>query len=190
MSMSLPNLKENIEKVLSGTPEEKKTLEMSYFYMATTPQILKDHNLTGDYFSVRYGVIARHKGKNANHNLSVQNWVDICDEITRPFAIVKHKGGCRMFVNVKVNNNFAAIGIDVKKVERNIEVNSVSTVFGHEGKVKNSEFIYVKKGLAPEQLALLDGLNYRQYLAAHEEGGTDGDGTPPPPPTEGGSARA
>ncbi|MDR2467860.1 MAG: hypothetical protein LBD22_02740, partial [Spirochaetaceae bacterium] len=105
--MGLPNLKDSVVKILHGTPEEKAKLPRSYFYMATTPQALKEHGLTGDFFSVRYGVITRHKGKDANHNLSAQNWIDICDEITRPFAIVKHKDGYRMFVDVKVNNNLA-----------------------------------------------------------------------------------
>ncbi|MDR2468414.1 MAG: hypothetical protein LBD22_05585, partial [Spirochaetaceae bacterium] len=88
------------------------------------------------------------------------------------------------FVDVKVNNNLAAVGVDVKKVEKNLEVNAISTAFGHERSANNSEFVYVKKSLTPEQLALLDGLNFRQYLDTHGGGGDSKTGreNPPAPP--------
>ena len=176
--MDLPNLKDNIQKILNGTAEEKKAFEMTFCFLAKTPMTLKDCGLTGDYFSVRYGIIARHKGKDANHSLSAKNWIDLCEEITRPFAVVRYGSGYRMFVNVKVNNNLVAVGVAVKKIKRDLEVNAVTTTFGYEGSVQNADFVYVAESLTPEQLALLNGLNFRQYLAARGGGGGRGDEVP------------
>ncbi len=55
---AIPPLKDNIHTILHGSPEAKSKLEGQFFHIADTPQFLKDKGLTGDYFSVKYGVIA------------------------------------------------------------------------------------------------------------------------------------
>jgi hypothetical protein len=118
-------------------------------------------------FTVRYGVISRHFGKDVNHNISVDQWKQLCGEITRPFAIAKYKDGFRLFINLKINNNWTAVGVNVKNPARDLEINAVSTVFGYkEHGGGNETFVYVSPEITPGQTALLDRLNSCQYPSA------------------------
>jgi len=155
----MENLKDNIHAILHGTKEEKARLEGHFFCLADTPAFMKKIGLTGDYFEVRYGVIVRHAKKDAAHNLTEQNWLDILNEITKPFAIAKHGEGYRLFVDTKINGKHIAIGIDVKLIGKELEVNSISTAFGYEGNVNNENILYRSKNITLEQAGLLDGLN-------------------------------
>jgi hypothetical protein len=84
------SLKENIHVILGGTGPEKERLHGAHFYLANTPQFMKRLGLTGEFFSIGYSVIARHNGKDADHNLTEKNWLDLLDlteKIKEPFAI-------------------------------------------------------------------------------------------------------
>jgi hypothetical protein len=156
------NLWDSINQILYGTSEELEKLEGKFFYLADTPQFMKNLGLSGNYFSIRYGVIARHSGKDTNHNLSEENWQDICEKIVVPFAIAKYSEGFRLFLDVKVNNRWAVIGIGVKNIGRNLEVNAITTAFGYDihpaSRIKQN-YIYISPKITPEQRGLLDGHN-------------------------------
>jgi hypothetical protein len=156
------NLRNHIHQILYGTSEEKEKLEGKFFYLADTPQHIKDLGLSGSYFSIRYGVIARHSGKDTNHNLSEENWQDICDKIVSPFAISKYVRGFRLFLDTKVNNRWTVTGIDVKNIGKNLEINAITTAFGYDthpvSRIKQN-YIYISQKITPEQRGLLDGLN-------------------------------
>jgi hypothetical protein len=156
------SLKDNIHKIIHGTEEEKEALRQSFFHIADTPQFMKTIGLKGQYFSVRYGVISRHKGKDKDHQLSEKNWLDLIGEIIKPFAIAKYGDGYRLFTGVKVNDKYTAVGVDVKIIGKEIEVNSVTTAFGY-NPGKDEEVIYRSKKITPDQEALLDGLNSQPY---------------------------
>jgi hypothetical protein len=153
-SKSLLGLKNYIHIILHGTKSEKEELAGQFFCMADTPQFMKDLGLKGGFFSVRYGVITRHLGKDDDHALSEENWNELCDAITKPFAIAKRGEIFRLFTTVKVNNHYVMVGIDVKKIGKDLEVNSVSTAFGYSHS-RNENIIYRDKKMTPEQTALL-----------------------------------
>ena len=157
------NLKNTIHTILYGPEDKKAKLVKHHFFMADTPLFMKDLGLKGDFFSVRYGVITRHKTKDSNHNLSEQNWIDLCEAIVKPFAIAKHKEGYRLFTGIKVDEDYIAVGIDVKNVGKNILVNSVATAFCFKAKQIASEIIYIDKKISPDQKAVLRKLNSSQY---------------------------
>jgi hypothetical protein len=176
------SLKANIDKILNGTQEEKKALKRSYFFLAETPLFMKEirdidgKGLTGDYFTARYGVISRHVGKDPDHDLTAQNWTDLCDAIKAPFAIVKHGDGYNLFTNVQNNTGkWVMVAVDVKNAGRNIEVNSIKTAYGYKKRLNGvtDDFVYVSPKITPEQTALLDGANYRQYLSARKGGSNE-----------------
>ena len=148
--MTLLNLKDNIKTILGGTPEETAGFRRSFFHLADTPQLLKDLGLIGDYFSIRYGVITRHKGKDVDHALTAQNWIDLCDEIIRPFAIVRFETGYRMLVNVKVDGNFAAVGVEVKNTGKSFDINAITSVYGRKGSVKRQRRRFCLCGKKPD----------------------------------------
>jgi hypothetical protein len=176
----LKSLRDNIGKIVNGTKEEKKALERSYFFLADTPQFMKEikdkdgKGLTGDCFTARYGIISRHIGKDADHDLTAQDWTDLCDAIKDPFAVVKHDDGYNLFTNVQNNDKWVMVSVSVKNSGRNIEVNSINTAFSYRKRPGGvtDDFIYVSAKITPEQIALLDGANYRQYLSVRK-GGTD-----------------
>jgi hypothetical protein len=176
----IPSLKENIHTILNGLKSEKDKLEGKHFFLADTPQYMKEikdkaGGLTGDYFTARYGVITRHIGKDADHELTEQNWKDLCDEIIRPFAISRHGHGFRLFTNVRTSNNkWVVAGVAVKNVGKGLEVNSITTTFKYTKREKNTErFIYISKKITPEQTGLLDGLNSLSLQSAQERGTDD-----------------
>jgi hypothetical protein len=156
------SLKDNIHTILNGDEEEKVALRQSFFYIAATPKFMKDMGINGQYFSVRYGVISRHMGKDRDHQLSEKNWLDLIDEIVKPFAIAKYGTGYRIFTSVKVNGKYTAVGVDVKTIGREIQVNSVTTAFGY-NQGKNEEVIYRSEKMTLDQEALLKGLNSPSY---------------------------
>ena len=159
----IANLKDSIHRILHGSKEDKEKLHHTYFYMADTPDFMKKMGLTGDYFSVKYGVISRHLGKDADHSLKEKDWIDLCDEIIKPFAIAQHGEGYRLFVNLKLNRVFIAVGASVKNPRKGLEVNSIVTAFAYRGVPVHERLIFITQKLTPEQAALLKGLNSPQY---------------------------
>jgi len=156
----LPFLKDNIHTILHGSKAEKEKLIGKSFYLAETPEYMKEKGLKGDFFSIKYGVISRHLGKDSDHNLSEKNWKELCKVIIKPFAISKYGKDFRLFTTVKLNNNYIVVGVNVKSIGKWIEVNSICTVFGYFQKNKGvEEIVYRDKKITPEQTALLDGLN-------------------------------
>jgi hypothetical protein len=144
----LLNLKDYIHTILFGTAEEKTKLAGQFFFLAETPQFMKDLGLTGEYFEVKYGVITRHKGKDQAYNLIEQNWIDLCDKIVDPVAIATYKDTDNrycLFTEVRISSGFVAVGIDVKNVDRALEINAITTTFEYEGKIDNLPNLIYKK---------------------------------------------
>ena len=164
---SQKRLSEYIEAILGGTREQRAALERTYFQMARTPQKLKDIGLTGDSFTVRYGVISRHKGKNASHSLSADEWKALCKRLENAdnLVVAKHGEGFSVFLALP---DTTMVGVTVKNSGKSVEVNSVSTVYKRE--IKEAEdIVYPAKGkVSPEQSALLD----RQKLSISASSGT------------------
>jgi hypothetical protein len=132
-------------------------------HIANTLQFMKNIGLKGQYFSVRYGVISRHTGKDKDHQLSERNWLDLTDDIIKPLAIAGYGEGYRLFTAVKINNKYTAVGVEVKTIGKGIEVNAVTTAFGY-NPGKNEEVVYRSKKTPLDQETLLKGLNPPSYL--------------------------
>ena len=120
------SLKDSIGAILNGTAKEREIFKGRFFHMADTPAFMKELGLSGGHFSVRYGVISRHRGKDEGHDLTEQNWIDLCDAITKPFAIARYGNEYRIFTTVKIGARHVAVGVDVKNIGMGIKVNAVS----------------------------------------------------------------
>jgi hypothetical protein len=165
MDKEKASLAANIDDILNGTPERKKELENRFFFVADTPSFMREYGLTGQYFSIRYGIITRHKRKDADHNLTVENWKALCDVIKKPFAIARYKTGYRLFTDVKMSNHFVSVGVDIRNIGRGIEVNAIKTAFRYRGG-NIGNVVYMSDKITPEQAALLGGLNSPPYPSA------------------------
>ncbi|NLK45874.1 MAG: hypothetical protein GX297_04380 [Treponema sp.] len=148
-------LKDHIDKILNASEAEKAQLKNRFFKIANTPKELKEIGLTGDEFSIRYGVISRHKSKDTAHNLSVNEWCVLCDKLENADNLVVTKYNDDFNIYMRINES-VLIGVKVQKIHRNLEVNSVRTVFKKEI-LANAEVVFPKGNnkKTPEQEALL-----------------------------------
>ena len=166
-----------------GKTEAAKLFQRRYFDVANTSELLKGLGLTGDKFTIRYGVIARHFGKDNQHDLPVEVWEKLPDALSHPLVVTKYyieKGkqkGYRIFTPIQLNDgSFVVVSAEVKNAGKAIEVNSINTLFG-KNKVSEThdEVIYESKEMTPEQRTLLDGTNPRQYSDTQASLSTDKD---------------
>ena len=166
-----------------GKTEAAKIFQRRYFDVANTSELLKGLGLTGDKFTIRYGVIARHFGKDNQHDLPVEVWEKLPEALSHPLVVTKYyieKGkqkGYRIFTPIQLNDgSFVVVSAEVKNAGKAIEVNSINTLFG-KNKVSEThdEVIYESKEMTPEQRTLLDGTNPRQYSDTQESLSTNKD---------------
>ena len=153
-----------------GKPTASRMFQRSFFTVAETPEFMKRYGLTGEKFTIAYGTIARHFGKDSSHNLTQQEWRQLPDALKTPFAITRlrdKKDAYRIYTELKnTDGEYVVVGVDVKNAGQNLEVNSIATVFGRrkEAKLtKNEEVLYRSKRITPDQSSLLEHPNYAQY---------------------------
>ncbi|MGN0844831.1 MAG: zeta toxin family protein, partial [Kiritimatiellia bacterium] len=121
-----------------------------HFRLAKTNDSIKDCGLTGDYFTIRGGVILRHKGKDSKHSISADEWVDIAAALTekKPLLVERYKAGensYRIWTDAKIGGKTAIVGVDVKNVGKDMEVNSIATAFGASGAMPKIENVIYPK---------------------------------------------
>jgi N12 class adenine-specific DNA methylase len=173
-------LNSTIENVLNtlykkGKDYASKIFNMKFFDFANTPDFMKHLGMTGSKFTIRYGVIARHFGKDGSHDFTQSEWEQIPHAIEHPFAITQLKNkekGFRIYTALKTEKGeYVVVGVDVKNAGRDMEVNAIATMFGRRSNAnlsENEEVIYKSKEITPEQEALLSRPNSDQYPAERE----------------------
>lgn len=168
-----------------GKEYASKLYSMTFFDVAKTPVFMKALGLTGDKFTIRYGVLSRHIGKDVEHTLPVEVWEKLPDALQSPFAITRYyedeqkqkQKGYRLYTAIQLpNGSFVIVSAEVKNAGRDIEVNAINTVFGRNALSDvHDELIYTAENITPEQQALLNGNNPHQYPAGREQGGISED---------------
>jgi predicted transcriptional regulator len=92
----------------------------------------------------------------------------LCDKISNPFAIATYKkGGYRLFLDLKINDNWTVAGVDVRHIGKDIAVNAVTTVFGRKN-AKNDTVFWKSPEITSEQEAFLNGHDFHQYPPVQE----------------------
>ena len=173
-------LNSTIENVLNtlykkGKDYASKIFNMKFFDFAKIPDFMKHLGMTGSKFTIRYGVIARHFGKDGSHDFTQSEWEQIPHAIEHPFAITQLKNkkkGFRIYTALKTEKGeYVVVGVDVKNAGRDMKVNAIATMFGRRSNAnlsENEEVIYKSKEITPEQEALLSRPNSDQYPAERE----------------------
>ena len=158
-----------------GKDASSKLFSMKFFDVAPTPKFMHELGLTGDKFTIKYGVIARHFGKDGSHTLTEKNWEQLPQALQKSFAISKQtdKGNSyRIYTTLQTDGGeYVVVGVDVKNAGREIEVNAISIVFGRRNNAnlpKNEEVIYREKEITPGQSSLLERPNFAQYPTEQE----------------------
>lgn len=158
-----------------GKKVASELFQRSFMDVAETPDFMKQLGMTGAKFTIRYGVIARHFGKDGSHNLTEAEWMQLPDALQKPFAIARLSGkerAYRLYTLLKTEKGeYVVVGVDVKNAGRDMEVNSIATVFGRRdgaGLPGNESVIYRSDAITPEQEALLGRPNSDQYPTTRE----------------------
>ena len=171
-----PQIKDVVKTIYEkGKAVASKLFGRSFFDVAKTPDFMKKLGLTGDRFTIKYGVLSRHAGKDASHLLTEKQWEELPDAIQKPFAITRFgekENGYRLYTTMKNDKGETiVVGVDVKNIGRNLEVNSISTIFGRRGDAKitqKEEVLYTDEKITPEQRSLLGQPNSDQYTDTRE----------------------
>ena len=168
-----------------GKTFASKLFNMKYFDVVETPGFMKRLGLSGDKFTVRYGVLSRHFGKDGSHDFTESEWNLLPEALKHPFAIAKlsdKKNAYRIYTSLKTEKGeYVVVGADVKNAGRNVEVNSIATIFGRRNNANlpiNEELLYTSKEITPEQMALLSQPNSDQYPSNQELSAANVDNSP------------
>ena len=167
-----------------GKAEAAKLFQMKFFDVIPTPSFMKDLGLIGEKFTIRYGVISRHFGKDADHTFPVEIWEQLPHALSNPLAITKYyvdkdrkkQKGYRLYTSLRLaNGSYVIVSAEVKNAGRNKEVNAINTLFGRNTlSEEQDEVIYTSDKITPEQKSLLNGNNPHQYPTARESNIFDG----------------
>ena len=171
-----PQLKDVVKAIYEkGKSAASRLYKMAFFDVAKTPDFMKKLGLTGDRFTIKYGVLSRHAGKDDSHSLTEKLWEELPDALQKPFAITRFGGkdkGYRLYTTMKnENGETIVVGVDVKNVGRDMEVNAISTIFGRRGdakKTQKEDVLYTAENITPEQRSLLGQPNSDQYTDTRE----------------------
>ena len=171
-----PQQKDVVRTIVEkGKSVASKLFERSFFDVGKTPEFMKKIGLTGNRFTIKYGVLSRHAGKDSSHSLTEKEWKEVPNALQKPFAITRFgekENGYRLYTTMKNDKGETiVVGVDVKNTGRNLEVNSISTIFGRRGDAKitqKEEVLYTDEKIAPEQRSLLGQPNSDQYTDTRE----------------------
>lgn len=180
-----PSLMDAVRTLYKKGKDAAKQFARTFFDVARTPDFMKGVGLTGDRFTVRYGVLARHFGKDSAHDLPMEVWEQLPDALQKPFAISEYytdedkqqQKGYRIYTRLQLaDGSHVMVSAEVKNAGRDVEVNAINTVFGRSViSDVHEKLVYVGNELTPEQQALLDGTTPHQYPDAR---GQDEEGVP------------
>lgn len=180
-----PSLMDAVRTLYEKGKDAAKQFARTFFDVARTPEFMKGVGLTGDRFTVRYGVLARHFGKDSAHDLPMEVWEQLPDALQKPFAISEYytdedkqqQKGYRIYTRLQLaDGSHVMVSAEVKNAGRDVEVNAINTVFGRSViSDVHEKLVYVGNELTPEQQALLDGTTPHQYPDAR---GQDEEGVP------------
>lgn len=156
---TLYNLADYIDTILNGTAEEKLPLSMRYYEIAESEALIKSLGIKGEKFTIRYGVITRHKNKDAAHNLTATEWKELCEKINQPLFVTSDGKSFTLFLDICREGKVMLVGVTVRQTGKTQFVNAVDTVFFTNHFTRGGKMIYVKQKITVAQQALLNGLN-------------------------------
>ena len=161
-----------------GKEFASKLFNMRYFDVAKTPDFMKKVGLSGDKFTIRYGVISRHFGKDVQHNFTEEEWKQLPKALSNPILITeyyqdenqKKQKGYRLYTPLTLSDDsYVVVSAEVKNVGRDLEINAINTIFGRDAVSDvHDKVVWQNPKITPEQSSLLNGNNPHQYPSTQE----------------------
>lgn len=160
-----------------GKQSAARKYQRSFFDVAETPAFMKELGLLGEKFTIPYGAISRHFGKDEDHELTEEEWCSLSEAVQTPFAITNYytdrgrqcQRGYRIYTNIPKRNGYIVLGVDLKRINQGKGkpfrlINSITTIFGKDGNITEfEEVIYRSEKINPRQASLLERPNSSQY---------------------------
>ena len=170
---------ELIDDLFNGTEGVTEKYSRKYFDVATTPDFYKAIGINGDKFTVKYGTISSHFKKDTDHTMTKEAWDNLPQALAHPMFVTQYgerSNKFRIYTSIKIGNRYVIVGVDVIKSNQGkdkpmIEINSIRTVFAAKRIGDNETLVCYNNAITPEQEALLDGRNFRQYPTIQELSG-------------------
>lgn len=165
-----------IDDLFSGKKNLAEKYQMRYFDIAETPDFYKAIGINGDKFTVKYGTISVHFGKDEDHRMTKEAWKELPSALANPIFITQYgnkENKFRIYTSIKLGDRFVIAGVDVIRSNQGknkpmIEINSIRTVFAAKRIGDDEKLICYNAEITPEQEALLNGRNFRQYPTIQE----------------------
>ena len=161
-----------------GKTFASQLFNMKFFDVAETPDFMKRLGLTGDKFTIRYGVISRHFGKDNQHDFTEEEWKQMPKALSNPILITeyyqdeqqKRQKGYRLYTPLKLaDGSYVVVSAEVKNAGKDLEINAINTIFGRNAISDiHDRIIYQNPKITPEQSSLLNGNNPHQYPTDQE----------------------
>jgi hypothetical protein len=161
-----------------GKTFAEKIYKRKFFDVAETPDFMKRLGLTGDKFTIRYGVISRHFGKDNQHDFTEEEWNKIPKALSNPILITeyyqdeqqKRQKGYRLYTPLKLaDGSYVVVSAEVKNAGKNLEINAINTIFGRNAISDiHDRIVYQNPKITPEQMSLLGKNNPHQYPSDQE----------------------
>ena len=170
---------ELIDDLFNGTEGVTEKYSRKYFDVAATPDFYKAIGIIGDKFTVKYGTISSHFKKDTDHTMTKEAWDNLPQALAHPMFVTQYgerSNKYRIYTSIKIGNRYVIVGVDVIKSNQGkdkpmIEINSIRTVFAAKRIGDNETLVCYNNAITPEQEALLDGRNFRQYPTIQELSG-------------------
>ncbi len=167
---------EMIDDLYNNENVDKSKYAMTYFHVAETPDFMASIGLSGAEFTIPFKAISTHIGKDSDHYLDADIWHSLPEALQNPFLVTKYgkDDRFRIYTTLMHDGKYVAVGVDVKRINQGrnkpiIEINSIKTVFAKTGKIgENETVVCYDERITPEQEALLNGRNFRQYPTIQE----------------------
>ena len=167
---------EMIDDLYNNENVDKSKYGMTYFHVAETPDFMASIGLSGAEFTIPFKAISTHIGKDSDHYLDADIWHSLPEALQNPFLVTKYgkDDRFRIYTTLMHDGKYVAVGVDVKRINQGrnkpiIEINSIKTVFAKTGKIgENETVVCYDERITPEQEALLNGRNFRQYPTIQE----------------------
>ena len=165
-----------IDDLFGGGENISEKYSRQYFDVAITPDFYKAIGISGDKFTVKYGTISSHFKKDTDHTMTKEAWYNLPQALARPMFVTQYgdkSNKFRIYTSIKIGNRYVIVGVDVIKSNQGkdkpmIEINSIRTVFAAKRISDSETLVCYDNAITPEQEALLDGRNFRQYPTIQE----------------------
>jgi hypothetical protein len=173
-----PEFHHLIDDLYDNPDFDKEKYNHKYFNIGATPDWMKSIGVSGDFFSLPFKSIKKHKSKDEDHDLTKSDWHQIPGKIQMPFLLTQYKSNpnrFRLYLNLVHNGKYVVAGVDLVRFNQGrykpiLEINKIKTIFWKKSERFSDDEIVLAydENITPEQKSFLQGHNFLKYPTIQE----------------------